>query len=179
MGNKKKIIIIITVLVVALSAFGVYLFTKQKAKNINNKETESLIEDMRVKNKVATLTGIFVSTWGTYSYKNFSKEYPQKLKPYLTNDFYEDTFSNKESIEIRWGRMIGKKYSINTRILQVTAVESKGNGVYDAKALVEEKVSSTEENYTKRRKITIVWEKTGEDYKVSRVDYELDYEYGI
>lgn len=114
----------------------------------------------------------FIEAWGSYSYQTFD-DYPQKVQSYLDSTLFNEYFSDKYSLELRKGKMITKKYSIKTELIKVTS-KKFGNNEAVVSAVINETLSSNEENYVKAKNITITWGLTNKekDIYVKNIVYQ-------
>jgi hypothetical protein len=150
--SKKFIVIstIITLFLLILSGYAYYRGYAQEQKIIKyNKE--------------------FVEAWGTYDYKGL-KDYPLKVKKYLSDSYYADQFGDEESNAIYYGRLYTKEYSISTVITNNESIKKVGDD-YSVKTLVKESVSSAVEKYTKDKYIVVVWENINSKLFVKDIEY--------
>lgn len=98
----------------------------------------------------------FIEVWGTYSYKDFDN-YPERVKPYISDELFITYFKNEQSLAIREGRMITQDYSIKTEILE-TIKKEKSNELAIFETKIKETISSKLENSTTERVITVTWD---------------------
>lgn len=152
--NKRISIIIITsVTIMVLMIVGVWVYNYYKWKPVLERQST------------------FIEDWGSYDYNNFSK-YPERLRPYLSDQVYADYFGDKESLAIREGKLIAKNYTIRTTVEKTVKKTWTGNTV-SITTKAREEVSSLEENTNKEKEIIVTWDYSNEESpKVINIEYK-------
>lgn len=150
--NKK--VIILSLSLVAFIAISFFISNYQSQKNqkkLDNFNTE------------------FIEIWGTYNYQDFN-DYPERVRPYLNEEKFDFYFSNKESLEIRKGRMVTSNYSIATKVEKIISRGKSGKN-YNYQSEVKETVSSNKESYEKTKTILVSIQEEDNRLKVTNVEY--------
>ena len=114
----------------------------------------------------------FITLWGTYDYNSFPN-YKDRVKSYMSPDLFQQNFSNQLSLDIRKGRMLTDKYSITTEPEKIDSINKVSDIEYIVTLTVSEKTSSNlaDENYQKKRSVSLAWDKQGSDFKITKISY--------
>lgn len=106
----------------------------------------------------------FIETWGTYSHQDFT-DYPNRVRPYLSENLFDEFFMDEYSLAIREGRMVSNKYAIETKYL--STIENKflpdDSKTISFKVKALEKVTSNGEIEEAEKTITTTWNYSDKD----------------